>query len=52
MTVAGPLEVVREGLYNAMRAEGIWGRDGSRWEGEEEAEVKRVMMRWFAKKVK
>ena len=52
ITIAGPLEVVKGGLYDPMRAEGIWGRDSGKWEGEEEAEVKRVMMKWFAKRVK
>jgi hypothetical protein len=50
MTVAAPLDVVKTGLYDQMKAEGIWGR-GSEWGSDEEAEVKRVMMIWFAKKI-
>jgi hypothetical protein len=26
MTVAGPLDMVKAGLYDQMKAEGIWGR--------------------------
>jgi hypothetical protein len=37
ITIAAPLEVVEAGLYEPMKAEGIWGR-GSEW-GSDEAEV-------------
>jgi len=50
MSIAAPLDVVKAGLYDPMKAEGIWGR-GSEWGSDEEAEVKRVMMNWFAKKI-
>ena len=50
ITVVAPLDVVKTGLYDQMKAEGIWGR-GSEWGSDEEAEVKRVRIIWFAKKI-
>jgi hypothetical protein len=53
MMSAGPIEVVKVGLFQAMREEKIWGR-GSKW-GEwdeaEQAEVWQVMRIWLGKKI-
>jgi RecQ family ATP-dependent DNA helicase len=50
MMAAAPFEVVQVSVYDAMQAEGIWGQ-GSQLRGDEEAEVCRVMMIWFSKKI-
>jgi RecQ family ATP-dependent DNA helicase len=50
MMMAAPLEVVEVGVYDVMRQEGIWGQ-GPKLYGEEAAEVQRVMMIWFSRKI-
>jgi hypothetical protein len=48
--VAGPSEVLDQAVWSYMRARGIWGLN--EWLGpEEEAEVKKGMLRWFGEKV-
>ncbi|KFY64196.1 hypothetical protein V496_03407 [Pseudogymnoascus sp. VKM F-4515 (FW-2607)] len=51
MSIAAPVEVAREGLYGQMKAMGIWGRGEGEWSEEEHAEMKRVMLIWFGKKI-
>ncbi|KAG4426956.1 hypothetical protein IFR05_017561, partial [Cadophora sp. M221] len=47
--VAGPSEVLDQAVWSYMRARGIWGLN--EWLGpEEEAEVKKGMLRWFGEK--
>lgn len=52
MMIAGPLEVVQDGVFTPMREEGIWGR-GDNWQENEDdvAEVMRVMKIWFGRKI-
>jgi hypothetical protein len=51
MSIAAPVEVAREGLYGQIKALGIWGRGEGEWSEEDHAEVIRVMLIWFGKKI-
>jgi hypothetical protein len=51
MMIAGPLEVVHEGVYTKMKALGIWGPEGA-WNSADEKEVKKRMLQWFGKRVR
>jgi hypothetical protein len=50
MMVAAPFDIVQVSVYDPMQAEGIWGQ-GSQLRRDEVAEVCRVMMIWFGKKI-
>lgn len=51
MSIAALVEVVKEGLYRQIRALGIWGQGENEWSVEDHAEVIRVMLIWFGKKI-
>ncbi|KFZ23104.1 hypothetical protein V502_02418 [Pseudogymnoascus sp. VKM F-4520 (FW-2644)] len=51
MSVAAPVEVAKAGLYEQMKALGIWGLGEGEWSKEETAEVTQVMKIWFVKKI-
>ncbi len=48
--IAGPYEVVEEGVYSPMRAEGIWG-SRVKLRAEEEEPVKQRMIDWLGQRV-
>jgi hypothetical protein len=48
--VAVLFDVVQVGVYDLIRAEGIWGQ-GSQLGHDEKAEVCRVIMIWFSQKI-
>ena len=50
ITIASPLKVVQVGIYEPIKARGIWGQ-GKYIQSNEEAEVHRVMLIWFGKKI-
>jgi hypothetical protein len=50
MMVASLLDVVKVGVYDRMKAEGIWG-GSSKLYNDKEKEVEQVMMIWFGKKI-
>ena len=50
MMVTVPFDIVQVGIYDLIKAKGIWGQ-GSQIERDEEAEVCHVMMIWFSKKI-